>query len=498
MNNEEAVIKRLKQVYNQSLKDITQKAQELQMQIVGLQEALETVEDAAERKRMKSMIQSKVYQKQYQDALKKQISSILDNLHVEEFKSVSAYLQKCYEDGFVGTLYDLQGQGIPLLFPLNQEAMVKAVQLDSKISEGLYTRLGKDVALLKNKITAQVSRGIATGMSCQQVAQQLAGHTRIGYNNAVRISRTEGHRIQNQSAMDACYKAKDKGADVVKQWDSTLDGKTRPSHQQVDGEIRELDEKFSNGLMFPGDPSGGAAEVVNCRCALLQRARWALDEDELETLKERAAYFGLDKTDNFEDYKKKYLNAVEQERIAKSRSFVVDSKIIDSRAYADKFDHMTSDKQERREYLKAAKEMLHHRSGQNGEDLYLYNKASKAWTKSTVGKQAGTPEYTDGIKDAIKKAKPGELVAFHNHPASMPPSVGDLNAALHNGYYAGYVLCHDGTIFAYTAPKQYIDSEIYKIRIENFKRNGYNEFAAQKNTIEYLSNVYDFVFEEVK
>lgn len=98
---------------------------------------------------------------------------------------------------------------------------------------------------------------------------------------------------------------------MVKQWDATLDGKTRESHRRVDGEIRELDEKFSNGLMYPGDPSGGAAEVVNCRCASLTRARWALDEDELEELKKRAEFFGLDKTENFEDFKAKYLQAAE-------------------------------------------------------------------------------------------------------------------------------------------------------------------------------------------
>lgn len=312
LNNEEAVIKRLKQVYGVALKDINSKAQELQNQITGLQAALKTVEDATEKERLQSMIQSKVYQKQYQDALKKQIGSILDNMHVEEFKTVSEYLQKCYEDGFIGTMFDLQGQGIPLCFPLDQEAMVRAVQLDSKISNGLYSRLGEDVALLKKKITAQVSRGISTGMSFQQVAQQLAGYTNIGYNNAIRIARTEGHRIQVQGTMDACYKAKDVGADVVKQWDSTLDSRTRDSHVAVDGEIRELDEPFSNGLKFPGDPAGGAAEVVNCRCALLQRARWALDESELETLKERAAFYGLDKADTFDDYKKKYLKAAEE------------------------------------------------------------------------------------------------------------------------------------------------------------------------------------------
>ncbi len=307
LNNEEEVIRRLKSIYGASLKEIEKKAQTLQDDINRLGTMANLATDADEKEKLLSMQQSKIYQKQYQDAMKKQIGSILDNMQVEEFKTVSEYLQKCYEDGFVGTMYDLQGQGIPLCFPLDQEAMVRAVQLDSKISQGLYTRLGEDVALLKKKITSEVSRGIATGMGWDQVAKQLSNQTNIGFNNAVRIARTEGHRIQVQGAMDACYKAKDKGADVVKQWDSTLDSRTRESHQAVDGEIRELDEKFSNGLMFPGDPSGGAAEVVNCRCALLQRARWALDEEELQTLKDRAEYFGLDKSKNFDDFKKKYI-----------------------------------------------------------------------------------------------------------------------------------------------------------------------------------------------
>lgn len=312
LNNEEAVIRMLKDVYNQALNDITKKSEELQNSINMLtMNTLSGEMDEAAKAQLQSMIQSKVYQKQYQDALKKQISSILDNMQVEEFKTVEEYLIKCYEEGFIGTMYDLQGQGIPLVFPIDQEAVVRAVQIDSKISNGLYARLGEDVGILKRKITATVSRGIATGMSFQLMAKQLSGYTSIGFNNAVRIARTEGHRIQVQSGMNACFKAKEKGADVVKQWDSTQDGRTRPSHRQIDGEVRELDEPFSNGLMFPGDPSGSAAEVVNCRCALFQRARLALDEDELDTLKERAEYYGLDKADNFRDFKKKYIKAAE-------------------------------------------------------------------------------------------------------------------------------------------------------------------------------------------
>ena len=295
LKNEEAVIKRLKQVYTQSLKDINQNIEDLMS-------------------RTDSDQQYVIYQVEYQKALKRQINGILDTMEAEQFKTVSEYLTKCYDEGFVGTMYDLQGQGIPLVLPIDQEQLVRAVQLDSKISNGLYSRMGEDVSMLKKHITAQVSRGISTGMSFEQVAQQISFKMVGTYNTpggslakAMRIARTEGHRIQVQAGMDACYRAKEKGADVVKQWDATLDSSTRESHQQVDGEIRELDEKFSNGLMFPGDPSGGAAEVVNCRCALLQRARWALGETELQTLKDRASYFGLDKSKDFESYREKYI-----------------------------------------------------------------------------------------------------------------------------------------------------------------------------------------------
>ena len=47
---------------------------------------------------------------------------------------------------------------------------------------------------------------------------------------------------------------------------------------------------------------------INYRCAVLQRVRWALNQDELETLKERAKYYGLNKSKDFKDFKNKYIN----------------------------------------------------------------------------------------------------------------------------------------------------------------------------------------------
>lgn len=278
LNNEEAVIGRLEDIYGKAQEDIEKKLNKLTFDIGKLQAEYDWLDPTdPEKARIKSIIQSKIYQKGYQEQLKKQVDGILGQMQVSQFTTISAYLDECYNDGFIGTIFDQHGQGVAITTPINQAAMVRAVQLDSKISKGLYTKLGVDVALLKKKITAEVSRSISTGKSFKETAQLLANQSRIGYNNAIRIARTEGHRIQTTATKDCMTAAKEQGADIVKQWDATLDGGTRESHVAVDGQIRELDEPFSNGLDRPGDPAGAAAEVINCRCALLQRARWAVE-----------------------------------------------------------------------------------------------------------------------------------------------------------------------------------------------------------------------------
>lgn len=295
LNAEKHLINLLKRVYGQARNDCEKKIMEL-----------------SSRTDLENL-QSIIYQKQYQEALKKQLEGILDNLQSEEFTSIADYLQKSYHDGYVGVMYDLTKQGIPLIIPINQEQVVKALQTDSKLSKGLYARLGEDVNYLKRSIRAELSRGIANGSTWNEIAGKIAKGMNSPFNtsinNAIRIARTEGHRVQQSAALDAQYRAKEKGADVLKQWDSTLDNRTRPHHRMLDGQIRELDEDFEIEGMTASAPGhfGKPKEDCNCRCCLLQRARWALDEDELDELKERAAYFGLDKTKDFEEFKQKYL-----------------------------------------------------------------------------------------------------------------------------------------------------------------------------------------------
>lgn len=300
LNDEKKVIKLLELVYEQAKKDCEQKIRELS--------ARTDLEN----------LQSIIYQKEYQQIMVDQIESILYDLHEGQFTTIADYLQQSYINGYVGMYYDLHLSGIPLVVPINQDQVVKAVRTDSKLSSGLYTKLGEDVGYLKRSIRAELSRGIASGSTWNEMALRIAkgmnSPFRKAYNNAIRIARTEGHRIQNEAALDGQHGAKKKGADIVKQWDSTLDGRTRDEHRECDGQIREIDEPFDIGgekMQAPG-VGGSARNVCNCRCCLLQRAKWALGEDELKTLQERAAFFGLDKTQSFNDFKQKYLKLPEK------------------------------------------------------------------------------------------------------------------------------------------------------------------------------------------
>ncbi len=292
LEQEKKIISELKDVYKKALEDIGEKIKILMSD---------------------EMTQSKIYQIEYQKALQGQISAILESLNSNQYERVHDYLKGCYEDGFIGTLYDLQGQGIPLILPLNQEEIVEALLLESKISEGLYTKMGNNVEVLKKNISFEIARGISTSSPYSQIARNLRSSANMTLNQSMRIVRTEGNRIHNKSALNACRRAKEAGADVLKMWDATLDGLTRPRHKQLDGQIREVTEDFEvDGLTVSAPLHFGiAAEDCNCRCHLLTKARWEMDEPFTKWNNEAAELMYFENIKDFQDFKKNYWNHVD-------------------------------------------------------------------------------------------------------------------------------------------------------------------------------------------
>ena len=367
VEEDEKILKRLKKTYQQAEKDIDDN-------IAALMGRTDT-----------ENLQSITYQIEYQKALKSQINGILDSLNSNQFTDISQYLTESYENGFIGVMYDLQGQGIPLAFPINQEQVVRSLKNNSKLSKGLWGSLSDRNSKLQNNLRSEISRGFSQGHSYAQIAKSISNQMDIGFNKVSRIVRTESHRISNEAAMDAMHKAKDNGADVVKQWDATIDKRTRPHHAQLDGQIRELDEPFEvagHTAMYPGG-FGNASEDIHCRCAVLQRAKWALDEDELQTLKDRAEALGLDKNDNFAEFKKKYLQSVK-----KSEPKMAYNKNADVSYITDTYGEAHADK---------AKQLL---DNADPEVRKLWNKCQGKF-KTSDANYKGTKAFYSPITDDV-------------------------------------------------------------------------------------------------
>ena len=322
----------------------------------------------------------------------------------------------------------------------------------------------------------------------------LRAHLRSNWGTDVRtqvkhyfIERAEGHRIQQQSTMDACYAARDRGADVVKQWDAALDAATRESHQMLDGQIRELDDKFSNGLMYPGDPSGSAAEVINCRCILLQRARWKLDSKELDRLEKRASFYGLNKEQEFDDFREKYLKAVETKEegaysttVKRIGTSEVNLEYIKSEAFRKKFNKITENTAINDSLRNYATAMLLHRNGTDGEDLYIMDSKGKLLLREISGKnELGV---TVSAEDSEMLRKKNGVVGIHNHPTNIPPTGSDFVAAGYRKYIFGIVVTHSGRVYKYKVGNKPFLPRILDERIDKYINTPYNLDVEEAHT----------------
>lgn len=261
-----------------------------------------------------SLPNQKIYRIEYQRALKGQISAILDVLNSNQYDSIQEYLKSCYEDGFIGTLYSLNGYGLPLIFPIEQEQVVNALMTDSKISEGMYKKLGHNVSELKKSISQEISRGLSTSMSYFDIARNLQSRSNVTINQSMNIVQTEGHRIQSVAALASGKKAAAKGASLIKTWDSTLDKKTRPSHRKLDGQVRELDEDFEVDGMKADSPGhfGKPSEDCRCRCAVLIKPRWVVDGGFTKRDNETKELLEFKNVKNYDEFKKKYWGLVDK------------------------------------------------------------------------------------------------------------------------------------------------------------------------------------------
>lgn len=127
-------------------------------------------------------------------------------------------------------------------------------------------------------VAGEVAKGAGSGESIPTIRDRIESVlTTTGTENwrgrAVTVARTESIGALNAGRGDAFDAvAEELGGDFEHQWLTTLDGRERTWHREADGDRAPLGTPFIVGgepLMRPGDPTGSAPNIINCRCSEL-------------------------------------------------------------------------------------------------------------------------------------------------------------------------------------------------------------------------------------
>ncbi|MCM1057723.1 MAG: phage head morphogenesis protein [Firmicutes bacterium] len=244
----------------------------------------------------------------YLKMLEAQLETILHRLGSDNVRDMTGYLTDVYQEAFLGCLYKMHGDGVDLILMVDEDKVIRCINKETKEFR-FDNRLYENVKQLKDTVKSELARGFSSGKGYEWMARQIALKTSASFSRAYTIARTEGHRVTSESEMDCMTAAKEKGADVIKEWTSTLDSVTRQTHAELDGQQRELEEEFeipSSGAraMYPGG-FGIAGEDVNCRCCMNQRARWNLASEEYRYSRAAGEVVSI-KSDVYREWKERY------------------------------------------------------------------------------------------------------------------------------------------------------------------------------------------------
>lgn len=113
------------------------------------------------------------------------------------------------------------------------------------------------------RVAQAIADTVEGGGGLDQVADAIREQMDASAGRAQVIARTEVIGAANFGSRAAALQT---GLELRKEWIATPGDRTRDTHAALNGTKVAMSEAYPNGLMFPGDPDGAAAEVIQCRC----------------------------------------------------------------------------------------------------------------------------------------------------------------------------------------------------------------------------------------
>ena len=187
-------------------------------------------------------------------------------------KAISTGLQEIYEDKYYRTGYEIEKEvQAKLGYKGLDKQLLRGIVNNPIDPLGWQLRNVENNKLMLRQIISTINKTVAQGMPYRDIANAIKERADIGATKAITIVRTEGGRVYSAASLASMEKAEAAGVIMKKRWVSTLDARTRDTHQNADGQEVETDEPFVVGGTEMMAPRMGydVAEVINCRCDMI-------------------------------------------------------------------------------------------------------------------------------------------------------------------------------------------------------------------------------------
>lgn len=270
------VEKRLRKTYKQAYNEITQKMTEWSKAFADKDSEMQGKVASGEitQAQYDSWLQGQVLAGDLWQKKLDQVSGVLLEANQQAMEIVNGQKMGVFAENANYQSYQLtQDTKLDLSFAVyDVDAVAKLIKDRPELLPRKQVNGKKDKAWNQNKMANIAAQAIIQGESIPQIARRIATETASDNMKAmVRYARTAMTSAQNAGRMETLHRAKGMGIQCKKVWLATLDRRTRDSHRNLDGQVRDIDEPFDSDfgkIMFPGDPEGHPGDVYNCRCTL--------------------------------------------------------------------------------------------------------------------------------------------------------------------------------------------------------------------------------------
>ena len=175
---------------------------------------------------------------------------------------------------------DDEERGLPWTGEVKELPAAIQRALSSFVGRWRDLKLAQITSATQTWIRSAIERGVEEGLSVPDIGGLIRSRaSQIAAWRANTIARTETHSAAQNGSLQV---AMDSGKVRLKRWVPVQDGRTRRGdnsdfdHANPDrGEV-PVNEPFvisGEELMYPGDPSASAGNIVNCRCAMVYLTR---------------------------------------------------------------------------------------------------------------------------------------------------------------------------------------------------------------------------------